>query len=267
MSRASRACCWALSWACLQGCGSSEPWTICREPLLDRAIQSGLPALVVDIDDTVTDGGFWYSVRLFLGIFPYDAPQLAGASETLAALSERYSIMFLTARDDFVDGRTLEWLDRNGFPRAPVIFSSSVLLGHEAKADYKSATIRELRRRGMDRRGTSYGIGDKASDIIAYSRSSMRSILVLESVEDPDRTETVEALRAVPWPSGSVAEFAPHRTTTDWNTAWQEIGVALMSVAEARRTDSAPPTAAAAGVDVKATPPGYRRAPEPEPGA
>lgn len=58
--------------------------------------------------------------------FPWlftQAPPIKGSVEGTHQIAKNYRIVYLTARPEWARQITLEWLNRNGFPSAPVIFS------------------------------------------------------------------------------------------------------------------------------------------------
>lgn len=182
------------------GCASGGGWHVCDESLLDDYVRGGRPAVVVDIDDTLVDGGPVNSLRLVLGIGHRSVPPFAGAPEVLRDLGKRWNVVLLTARDDALASRTLEWLEASGFPRLPVIFSSSWLLTARAREGFKRRAIERLKAGGLD---VELGIGDKPDDLLAYERCKLTTILVLESHRDPDLSRTLEALDLRCWESRS----------------------------------------------------------------
>ena len=178
-----------------------EPYTIARSDILDRylAESPGRPALLVDIDDTLVDGGFFAKMRLALNLFPSWQKPFDEAPDSLKSLEERWNVVLVTARDDFFQKRTLRWLDRQSFPETPVVFSTCLLLSASSQADYKSAAIGALKRRGLR---VTHGVGDKASDIEAYRRGDLRAVLILEDPFDEDLGETLETLEIDSWKPG-----------------------------------------------------------------
>jgi hypothetical protein len=191
-----RTFCGCVALSCLSalfaGCATPEsPSVVVRGDALDAAAQQvdPKPVLVVDLDDTVVEGGFWNSLRLALGLFYGSTPPLENAPTHLRELERDWNIVFVTARSGFLDQRTIAWLDRHEFPRAPVFFSSRWLLSSERREEYKSLVIVEIKQRGLTPR---FGVGDKASDLGAYYRNDMESILLLSGPEDPDLDKTLE---------------------------------------------------------------------------
>ncbi|MBI4603506.1 MAG: hypothetical protein HY721_16260 [Planctomycetes bacterium] len=176
------------------GCASGPPaWHAEREDLLGLYADPSRcrPALVVDIDDTLVDGGAWSSLRLACGLAPARMAPFAGAPEALRALAERWDLVLLTARDDSFAGRTVGWLAANGFPPMPVVFSRRLLFTERARAELKSAAIRALRDRGLR---IERGIGDKPGDVLAYGENGLESFLIADGPGDPDLAATFESL-------------------------------------------------------------------------
>jgi len=197
MSRrlASRATSLALCAVCVCGCASPPPpWRTARAQILDAYLHAPdpKPVLVVDIDDTLVKSGFWCSVRLLLGIRSSSFPSFPEAPECLRRLRDDWDLVLLTSRDDRFERRTLAWLDRQGFPALPVVFSRSLLATKDRREEFKSLVLADLKRRGLR---ISCGIGDKATDIAAYRQNGLRSILLLDGPGDPDYDATLGRLK------------------------------------------------------------------------
>src|SRR5262245_60600645 len=149
------------------------------------------PVLIVDIDDTIVRRGGGSSIRLWAHVgYRGDRP-LEGAPQALRLLAGRWNLIFLTARDDSLRNPTLDWLGSHGFPQAPVVFSDSYLYGEKSRADFKQGAIRRLLEKGFK---PGWGIGDKASDMVAYRENGLRTILILDGPFDPDQGRTLAAL-------------------------------------------------------------------------
>ncbi len=185
------------------------------EAYLDRAAER--PVLVVDIDDTIVKRGFWSSLRLWAHAFYLRDHPLAGAPAALKVLETRWNVIFLTARDDSLQNQTLAWLDANGFPRAPVIFSERMLYRAGTRGEFKRRAIESLLARGL---APGWGIGDKAGDLTAYRKNGLRTVLILDGPQDPDLDRTFEALGVSILPSPA----APDLLLFDHANAWEEIG-------------------------------------------
>jgi len=128
------------------------------------------PALISDIDHTIADIS-WPGLLLLPNryICPFcDAP---GVLETIY---KQYDIIYLTRREDLLLDKTRRWLSKNAFPLGPVFmwdFWSEPLRAEK----YKTKVIRRLKRRWNH---IVLGIGDKQSDINAYVKNGLRSILI-----------------------------------------------------------------------------------------
>jgi len=173
------------------------------------------PVVVVDIDDTIVDGGTWKSIRLLLDPFYSNVAAYPGAADALSNLQADWNVILLTARDDLFRRRTVKWLSEHGFPRTPVIFSASFLLDADDRERYKTAAIAALQERGLL---VKYGVGDKASDIGAYRRRGLEAILIVEGDDDPDLKTTRELL------TRKYGAEAADVKTVHWNhSGWEQV--------------------------------------------
>jgi len=164
-----------------------------RQDVLDGYLREAprRPLLVVDLDDTVVRGGFPRSLRLYLRLFYSGVSPIEGAPEALKKLKEQWDLVFVTARDDCLDGPTMAWLEKQGFPRAPVVFSQSILWNGRSRADFKTRAIADLIRSGLS---PGWGVGDKATDMTAYRANGLHTALILEDPLDPDLGRALDAL-------------------------------------------------------------------------
>lgn len=129
-------------------------------------------ALVCDVDETVslTDYGALLSRMLDDdGSQPYP-----GAADTLQRLAREYDIVFLTGRPAALHSKTRRWLQRHGFPDAPLITTpnlADVLLVRR----FKAAAIAELQRTIPT---LAIGIGNAPTDAAAYGERSLLTVMV-----------------------------------------------------------------------------------------
>ncbi len=146
--------------------------------------------LVVDLDGTVCAGSSLDVLRKA----PADLPVVEGAPEALTRLAARFDLVYLTARDDSLIGRSRDWLDLKGFPQGPLLVRDLSLHTLSAKR-YKTKRLQELAK--VWRLGA--GVGDRDEDAEAYKSVGMRSFLV------PAQSwkEIAEALSAPPAPAGA----------------------------------------------------------------
>lgn len=189
MLRSALALC-ALLW--LAGCQGSATYRGWAGPP-PRAADTR-PLLVVDLDDTVapTPQGSLYAC---LPLWPSPPAPLPGAPEALQRLSQRYRLVFLTARVALLAGGTLKWLDACGFPCAPVIFSRRVLLGSSQHTAFKTCVLRDIRAQGQQIR---WAVGDKLHDMRAYQAAEVEAILIAEGASDKDAVLVRRCLPAFP---------------------------------------------------------------------
>jgi len=175
---------------------------------------------VVDIDDTVapTPQGSLYAL---LPLWPSPPGPLPGAPEALRRLSQRYRLVFLTARASLLAGGTLRWLDACGFPCAPVIFSRRVLLGSKQHTAFKTGVLRDIHAQGQE---VQWAVGDKVHDMRAYLAVGADAILLAEGGCDED---AVLLRRCLP-------TFPAEHVLTDRRSAWREVE-ALINAGDAGR--------------------------------
>ncbi len=134
------------------------------------------PAIVTDIDHTIAD----VSSAGFLVKSNESVPALSGAPEALTRLSKKYTIIYVTARDDAFMNTTKEWLDLRKFPKGPVFFND---YGGKSMSSrkYKIAEIARLKKRFPN---ITAGVGDKVGDAEAYLANGMRAVLIGEKMPE-----------------------------------------------------------------------------------
>lgn len=127
------------------------------------------PVLVVDLDGTVCAAG---AIDVATKD-PKDLPAMAGSAEALVALSKRYDILYLTARDDGLFARSRAWLDLEGFPAAPLLVRDVKLTTLSAER-FKKKRLLALK---QDYNLVA-GVGDRDEDGDAYLAAGMKALLV-----------------------------------------------------------------------------------------
>ncbi len=146
--------------------------------------------LVVDLDGTVCAGSGLDVIRKP----PAEIPVIEGAPDALTRLATRFDLLYLTARDDSLITRSREWLDLNGFPRAPILVRDLGL--HTLSAEkYKKRRLAELAQTWR----LAAGVGDREEDLAAYRSVGMRTFLV----PDVSWEEIGAALSAPRAPAGA----------------------------------------------------------------
>lgn len=127
-------------------------------------------AIILDVDRTLSAGSTFASVfRRNTKISPLD-----DAVDVTRALAQRYDLIVVTGRKAYFWRKTKRWLEQNGFPRAPIYFSSFLgrPFGHE---QFKTQLIRELKCAWTN---ITIGVGDRDSDARAYLANGLRAILL-----------------------------------------------------------------------------------------
>lgn len=141
--------------------------------------------LVCDIDETVskTDYGALLSRAMDdAGSTPYPH-----AAEVLRELSTRFDLIYLTARPGSLRDKTHAWLERHGFPHAPLITAPSVREVVLVQG-FKAATIARLQREV----GTlTIGIGNARTDSEAYAQRGLLTLILSDRDDDRFRAHAV----------------------------------------------------------------------------
>ena len=128
-----------------------------------------MPLIASDVDGTLTS-----SENAFLISLAFDDPPgvRAGAAAAYTAAAHRgYQLVYVTARGNQYTAATRQWLVDHGFPRGPLRLSPSfVTLPGAATVTYKTTTLTAL----AESLPLALGIGNRASDITAYTNAGMR---------------------------------------------------------------------------------------------
>lgn len=135
------------------------------------------PAVIFDIDGTLSDLPSWEVV--FRGA---SAPTFPGAVQLARDLARDYDVIYLTARDEALDGSTRAFLARHGFPDGPVLFNDLGLFTAAERAQLSSSHHGEFKLRviqGLQARGVNVriGIGNAETDGYAYENAGLQSFL------------------------------------------------------------------------------------------
>jgi len=147
------------------------------------------PMVVVDLDKTVVASGF-HTV-----IFGNPEP-MPGSVAVLKRLAADRTVIYLTHRPDYFGPKSKRWLWAQGYPRGPVLLSTSGSF-LKGSGTFKRDMIRALK---DDFAKVEVGIGDKFSDVEAYHALGLTAILILPIPADPtskqldDLAEEVAAL-------------------------------------------------------------------------
>ncbi|MFO0741667.1 MAG: phosphatidylinositol transfer protein [Labilithrix sp.] len=124
------------------------------------------PIFVSDVDGTLTSSENIEYAALLVGTIPATHP---AAPEALRALADKgYRPLYLTARPEWLVGRTREFLDQHGFPPG-IIHTTASLIGPSAyggAAQFKSGDLAQIATKGLV---PAFGFGNKPTDSEAYA--------------------------------------------------------------------------------------------------
>jgi hypothetical protein len=131
------------------------------------------PIFVSDVDGTLTSSENIEYAALLVGATPGTHP---GAPEAFRALVDKgYRPLYLTARPEWLVGRTREFLDAHGFPPG-IVHTTSTLVGpssYGGAAQFKTGDLAQVAKHGLV---PTFGFGNKDTDSQAY-----------EVIPDPQR--------------------------------------------------------------------------------
>jgi LNS2 (Lipin/Ned1/Smp2) len=128
------------------------------------------PAIAVDIDETISLSEY---INLIWGDGLSSKP-LNDSAEVVRTLAKDYQILYYSIRPRFMMERTRKWLEKNGFPDGPVIYTDSFHAAfHQTRR--KREMLAELRSRWPN---VQIGIGDKLTDVISCNDNNMLSVIV-----------------------------------------------------------------------------------------
>ena len=152
--------------------GKAEDELLCSVRPKDRR------TIIVDIDNTLAVTREWY----FLDEFD-KAPLVPCSLESLTTLTDRYAIIYLTARMVRHRKKTLQWLAAKGFPRNPALFLELDKYPRYSQEKYKKEAIAGLKSKCGR---IVAGVGDKESDGKAYLANGLRAIILDNGPQEGD---------------------------------------------------------------------------------
>lgn len=140
-----------------------EYWNT-AEVLID-VVPQGAPLFVSDVDGTLTTSENEEAWDFLLGDIPEANPYAAEALSLLA--SKGYRPMYITARPEWLDRRTREFVDLRGFPRG-IIHTTQTYTGGtgDTAVAYKTAEFALLKAKGLV---PAWMFGNKDSDAEAFA--------------------------------------------------------------------------------------------------
>lgn len=146
-------------------------------------VPRGEPIVVSDVDGTLTSSENAEFGALLRGSIPETHD---GAPDVLQALADKgYRVMYLTARPEYLLGRTRAFLETHGFP--PGIVHTTLTMtgttGDGARA-FKTAELQAIGKRGLI---PSWGFGNRDSDAQTYTAIGIKPVnhCVLYQWDDP----------------------------------------------------------------------------------
>ena len=163
-----------------------------KTDILVACREANRPLFVSDIDQTLS---CWQERREVL----FGAPNaMSGAAEVMTRIARDYSVLYLTHRWDYLAKRTHRWLNAKGFPGGPIFAARgwSELVADNEK--FKTAVLARISGRFH---GGGFGIGDQASDVLAYEGSGLRGILFIDrdGLRKPSKVqEAIQQVELVP---------------------------------------------------------------------
>lgn len=149
--------------------------------------QATTPFIVVDLDRTLVGSNFF---RVMID----RAQPMAHSQAVMQRLAKDYSVIYLTHRPLHFTPLSREWLDRHGYPAGPLL-SSTIDEFMEGSGAYKTSRLADIRKTF---RNLKIGIGDKASDVLAYQTSGMEAYWIPHLDDDvDDRIKEAREIAAV----------------------------------------------------------------------
>jgi len=150
------------------------------------------PLCVVDLDKTLVDAGFKH-------VLGGKAQPMEMSTRVMDRLAGRYAIVYLTARPEYLELRTRDWLNEHKFPPAPVFLADvKQLLG--GSRNYKTHVLANIRKSFT---GLGVGIGNTKGDMEAYAANDLTPIFLVylakkEKQEKSEIRKKIEQVRELP---------------------------------------------------------------------
>lgn len=135
-------------------------------PLLVAAREANTSFVVIDMDHTIIDAGFF---RVLVG----GAKPMPRSAEVAKRIARRHGIVYLTQRPEVLTRKSKTWLVRHGYPAGPVMLAGGTDFLDSAR--FKTGKLKALRGAYPSVR---FGIGDKCSDAEAYVSAGLTAYLI-----------------------------------------------------------------------------------------
>ena len=139
-------------------------------------VPTTLPVVVIDVDGTLTSSENGVVREATLGTSLDAQPDAAFALQQLAQVG--YQPVYVTARPRALTELTRTWLAGHGFPRGAIVMAPGLTLPGNAALDHKTRALASLRDHGVD---VVAGIGNRATDVLAYTRAGIAPACLLVS--------------------------------------------------------------------------------------
>jgi hypothetical protein len=163
-----------------------------------------MPVFISDVDEVISD-----LPEFKVPITPIvNSPAMPNSADVLSSLSQRYAIIYLTARDDALLNKTRSWLRYRNFPSGPLIawnWASHNKFGSSTKAQgiFKQNYLKSLKKSLPN---LVAGIGNRIHDALAYKDAGIKPIIINPQTQKssfPPETVFVRSWDEVP-------ELLPH---------------------------------------------------------
>ena len=146
--------------------------------------ETDAPILVTDIDMTLAK----CSPFGFITKSNTSVPPLIDSPLSIQMLSEKFQIVYLSARDHIFIPKTRAWLRMNGFPNGPLLLRRKRFT-RESALVHKRNRLSEVKKVLS---GMKYGIGDKPHDVIAYHEQGLRPVWITSKKNGSLPSETIK---------------------------------------------------------------------------
>lgn len=143
-------------------------------PLLVAARDKETPFVVIDLDRTIVQSGFW---RVLLG----GAKVAPDSVEVVNRIAGQYAVIYLTHRPDLLTSRSKSWLREHGYAPGPLLVSDlGAAFGDSGR--FKTAKLAAIREAFPN---VAIGIGDRVSDAQAYAANGLTAYLLVRYKSKP----------------------------------------------------------------------------------
>lgn len=137
-------------------------------PLSLMILEKDEPYIICDIDFTISaTNAFLYLTENLLHL-----KKITHSSDILQKLKDNFKIIYLTGRHYYYTKLTKLWLEKNHFPKGPLLARKNETSFH--LTSFKQKAISNLTKISLN----GIGIGDLKSDMIAYQSNNLEAIKI-----------------------------------------------------------------------------------------